>query len=92
MIYSIVPIDQIVFDKQQNNAARMEVMLQGERVVLVKNDNLSYTIERLISTNPKAYLMSELMPGTLIMAVAAKKDSPEVVWEIVNNNSTMQIK
>ena len=45
MIYSIVPFDQILFD-QSTSGMRMDVTLQGEHVVLLKNDNNTYTIER----------------------------------------------
>jgi hypothetical protein len=85
MIYSIVPFEQILFRQEDDKAGtRMEVTLQGERVVLLKNDNNTYTIERLISTNPKAYMMPELMPGNLLMTVTASKDNPRVTWEVMN--------
>lgn len=84
MIYSIIPFDQILFHQQGSTGTRMEVTLDGERVVLLKNDNNTYTIERLISTNPRAYLKPELMPGTLLMTVSAKKETPNLTWTIIN--------
>lgn len=85
MIYSIVPFDQILFDPQANTGTRMEVTLNGEQVVLLKNEDNTYAIERLISTNPKAYLKPELMPGTLLMTITATKETPRVTWQIMNN-------
>lgn len=85
MIYSVVPFDQILFN-QEDPGIRMDVTLNGEHVVIIKNDNNTYSIERLISTNPKAYLKPELMPGTMLMTITAKKETPRVTWTILNNN------
>jgi hypothetical protein len=87
MIYSIVPFDQILFDQQNSAGARMEVTLDGERVVLLQNENNTYSIERLISTNPKAYLKPELAPGTLLMTITGKKETPNVTWQIINRDT-----
>lgn len=86
MIYSIIPYDQMFFNSEDNRQERMEVNINGEKVVLLKNDNNTYTIERLISTNPKAYLNPDFMPGTVIMTVTSKKESPNVKWETMNND------
>ena len=87
MIYSIVPFDQVLFDQQSGTETRMEVTLDGERVVLMKNDDSTYSIERLISTNPKAYLKPELTPGTTLMTITAKKETPEVTWQSINRDT-----
>ncbi len=87
MIYSIVPFDQILFDQQNSAGARMEVTLDGERVVLLQNENNTYSIERLISTDPKAYMKPELAPGTLLMTITATKETPNVTWQIMNKNT-----
>lgn len=84
MIYSVIPFDQILFDQQGESGVRMEVTLDGERVVLLKNDNNTYSIERLITTNPKAYLKPELTPGTLLMTISATKETPNLTWTIIN--------
>ena len=85
MIYSIVPYQQIL-SNEENKQERMEMSINGEQVILLKNDNNTYTIERLISTNPKSYLSPELMPGTVIMTITAKKEMPNVTWEILNKD------
>lgn len=87
MIYSIVPFDQILFDQQNSTGTRMEVTLDGERVVLLQNENNTYSIERLISTNPKAYLRPELAPGTLLMTISGTKETPNVTWQIMNKST-----
>lgn len=87
MIYSIVPFDQILFDQQNSTGARMEVTLDGERVLLQQNENNTYSIERLISTNPKAYLKPELAPGTLLMTITSTKETPNVTWQIMNRDT-----
>ncbi|MBP7176587.1 MAG: YlzJ-like family protein [Thermoclostridium sp.] len=92
MIYSIVPFEQILFDQQSGMETRMEVTLDGERVVLMQNDDKTYSIERLISTNPKAYLKPELTPGTILMTITAEKETPDVTWQIMNRDTTRQIK
>lgn len=84
MIYTIVPYDQILFE-QGSAGTRMEVTLNGERVVLLKNDDNTYSIERLISTNPKSYLKPEFMPGTLLMTITEKKETPAVTWTILGS-------
>ena len=71
MIYSIIPIEQIFYESR-GEISHMEIMLHGERVVLLKNKDNTYTIDKLISTNPKAYLRPELMPGTLLMNITVK--------------------
>lgn len=85
MIYSIVPYQQIV-SNEENKQERMEMSINGEQVILLKNDNNTYTIERLLSTNPKSYLSPELMPGTVIMTITAKKEMSDVTWEILNKD------
>ncbi len=87
MIYSIVPFDQILFDQQGDTGTRMEVTLDGERVVLLQNENNTYSIERLISTNPKAYLKPELAPGTVLMTITATKETPNVTWQIMKRDT-----
>ncbi len=87
VIYSIVPFDQVLFDQQSGTEARMEVTLDGERVVLMKNDDNTYSIERLISTNPKAYLKPELAPGTMLMTITATKETPNLTWQIMNRDT-----
>jgi len=74
LIYSIVPYEQIFYDAR-SEMSFVEVTLHGERVVLLKNKDNTYTIDRLVSTNPKAYLNPELMPGTLLMGVTIKNDN-----------------
>lgn len=81
MIYSIIPFEQIFYDSR-SEMSYMEVTLHGERVVLLKNKDNTYTIDKLISTNPKAYLKPELMPGTLLMNVTVKNDYSDTVWKI----------
>ncbi|MDI9482660.1 MAG: YlzJ-like family protein [Bacillota bacterium] len=71
MIYSIIPFEQIFYESR-GEISHMEIMLHGERVVLLKNKDNTYTIDKLISTNPKAYLRPELMPGTLLMNITVK--------------------
>lgn len=85
MIYSIVPYQQIL-SNEENKQERMEMSINGEQVILLKNDNNTYTIERLLSTNPKSYLSPELMPGTVIMTITAKKEMSDVTWEILNKD------
>jgi hypothetical protein len=87
VIYSIVPFDQILFDQQGDTGTRMEVTLDGERVVLLQNENNTYSIERLISTNPKAYLKPELAPGTVLMTITATKETPNVTWQIMKRDT-----
>jgi len=81
MIYSIIPFEQIFYDSR-SEMSYTEVMLHGERVVLLKNKDNTYTIDKLVSTNPKAYLRPELMPGTLLMNIEVKKDNPNTVLDI----------
>ncbi|MDD4297779.1 MAG: YlzJ-like family protein [Ruminiclostridium sp.] len=86
MIYSVVPYEHIFYNAEENPSLRMEVSLHGEQVVLLKNSDSTYTIERLLSTNPKSYLKPELLPGTLLMTVASVKEAPGVTWEILNKD------
>jgi|GEM_PF-399061 len=91
MIYSIIPPDRLLYNPEDDKQVRMEVNINGEQVVLLKNDNNTYTIERLISTNPKAYLNPEFAPGTIIMPVISKKDNPDVKWEIISDNNGFKL-
>lgn len=86
MIYSVVPYEQIFYNSAENTVSRMEVNLHGEQVVLLKNPDSTFTIERLLSTNPKAYLRPELLPGTLLMNVESVKNAPGVTWKILNTD------
>lgn len=83
MIYSIVPPEQLFYaDIKQE---RMEVSINGEKVILLKNDDNTYTVERLISTNPKAYLKPEFMPGRRLLSVTPDKGTPDAKWEVISN-------
>ncbi|AGC68143.1 hypothetical protein Cst_c11470 [Thermoclostridium stercorarium subsp. stercorarium DSM 8532] len=83
MIYSIVPFEQLYYS--ENKQERMEVVINGEKVILLRNDNNTYTVERLISTNPKVYLNPEFTPGNRIIAITSEKEGPEVKWEIITD-------
>lgn len=64
IIYSIVPVEVIfqnVDIEDYQRAVTVEYM--GEMIEAVPAGNMSYTITRVISTSPKAYLRPELQPG-----------------------------
>lgn len=84
MIYSVIPPEQLYYEETKQE--RIEVIINGERVILLKNDNNTYTIDRLISTNPKAYLNPDFMPGTVIMTITSKKEGPDAKWELMKNS------
>ncbi len=86
MIYSIIPYEKVFYNEDDNTIMRMEASFQGEKVVLIKNSDNTYTLDRLLSTNPKAYLKPELSPGTLLMNVEPVKKDPGVLWKILNTD------
>ena len=66
IIYSIVPYDVIFSQEQENYEGRKYVNYKGELLEVSTAGGNSYKIDRIISTNPKAYLDIEIQPGTHI--------------------------
>lgn len=64
IIYSIVPIE-VIFQKVDvdNYQTAVTIEYMGEMIEAVPTGNMSYTIMRVLSTSPKAYLRPELQPG-----------------------------
>lgn len=67
VIYSIVP-PEVIFSANKENGREnfLEMNYKGERVFVSKHHGNEYTIERIISTSPMAYLDPEIQPGTII--------------------------
>ena len=73
IIHSIVPLE-VIF---QNNFSvdipkTSYVRYMGELVEAVSDGDAGYTINRIISTSPKAYLNPELQPGSKILSFTDK--------------------
>jgi len=90
MIYSIVPAEQLYYSDIKQE--RMEAVINGERVILLKNEDNTYTVERLISTDPKSFLKPEFMPGTRFLQITSEKEGPDLKWKILNEGITMIFK
>ena len=73
IIHSIVPIE-VIFQNMPEELTRRPVTMQymGEMVEVVPNGNMGYTIARVLSTSPKAYLNPELQPGKEIIVGIGK--------------------
>ncbi|HOA81314.1 MAG TPA: YlzJ-like family protein [Defluviitaleaceae bacterium] len=67
MIYSIISND-IIFKNLENEKSIQyeEINYKGSLLQVCYNENKSYIIERLISTDPNDYLNNELQPGNII--------------------------
>lgn len=77
MIHSIVPMEVIFQNNDSSYSEKtVEIQYMGELVEAVPIGEMSYTIKRIISTSPKAYLNSWLQPGKEIkLSVASAKES-----------------
>ncbi len=64
MLYTIMPIDLVLDEKQAENNY-LEKSINGNLVQLNKNDD-NYSVMRIISTNPKAFLDKKFQPGNFI--------------------------
>lgn len=61
MFYSIIPYEQL-FPSSVDDFKYEEINFQGNTIQVYKKDN-KYIIKRVISTDLKVYLNSELSPG-----------------------------
>lgn len=66
MLYTIVPMDIVLQDEQKRNYNYVEKTINGQLIQLNKNSNNKYSVARIISTNPNAFLNPELQPGSCI--------------------------
>lgn len=65
--YSIIPPEYVFstpLNEYQNKAIEIDYL--GEKVEVIPLENNRYTINRIISTLPRAYLNPKLQPGTII--------------------------
>ena len=78
MIYSIVP-PEIIFEnkKDKENYKIKEVQYQGEKLQVMQLENNRLKVQRIISTNPQAYMNPNIQPGTIIKLGFVDDDSPE---------------
>lgn len=67
ILYSIIPAE-VVFDghSDEDGFELIEADYMGEKVQISPLKNNRYTIVRVLSTSPKAYLKPGLQPGTII--------------------------
>lgn len=67
MIYSIIP-NEIIFNdfQDEKNYEYEEIEYKGYLLQVTLDKNNEYKIQRIISTDPYAYLNSEIQPGNLI--------------------------
>ncbi|MCT4597668.1 MAG: YlzJ-like family protein [Vallitalea sp.] len=61
MFYSIIPYEQL-FPTSSDDFKYEEISFQGNTIQVYRKDN-KYIIKRVISTDLKVYLNSELSPG-----------------------------
>lgn len=67
MIYSIIPNEVIFNDFQdEKNYAYEEIEYKGYLLQVSIDKNNGYKIQRIISTDPDAYLNNEIQPGNII--------------------------
>lgn len=80
ILYSIMPVD-VVFRTYDNEYYKkiIEVDYMGETVQVLPVENNNYMINRLISTSPRAFLNSQLQPGTLIKGNMIKFNDKQTV-------------
>jgi hypothetical protein len=74
ILYSIVP-PEIVFQgyNGEGEVKYMEADYKGERVIVSQASDRQYRIDRLISTNPGAFLDASFMPGNIVDEKELKK-------------------
>ena len=66
MLYTVVPMDRVLSFDSEIEYKYEERNINGELVQVTKCDDKNYSVVRIISTNPGAFLMPELQPGYLI--------------------------
>ncbi|HHW66888.1 YlzJ-like family protein [Defluviitalea raffinosedens] len=69
MIYSIIP-DEVIFSDMEDESKAVEeykeIEYKGYLLQVTLEKNSGYRIQRIISTDPYAYLNSEIQPGNII--------------------------
>lgn len=75
IIHSIVPIE-LIFQNDGSQSGQRPVQFEymGQLVEAIPSAGMSYTITRVLSTSPKAYLNPMLQPGKEIRLHSNKKN------------------
>jgi hypothetical protein len=63
MLYTVVPMDQVLSFDSEIEYNYEERNINGELVQVTKCDEKNYSVVRIISTNPNAFLRPEFQPG-----------------------------
>lgn len=65
MIYTIMPIDAVLNNQTDLKYDYCEKTIDGQLVQLNKNEDGKYSLIRVISTDPQAFLSKKFQPGII---------------------------
>ncbi len=65
MLYTVVPIEQIMDQKEQRSHYQ-EMNISGIPCYVEKLSDFEYKIIRIHTSDPKKYLAKELQPGAIV--------------------------
>ena len=74
MIYTIVPIEQVLSESEKELKCLIKARYMDEDVMLSQTRNGDFYMDRLLSTNPLSYLKNEFYPGIKADAGKIKRD------------------
>lgn len=66
MLYTIVPIENIFAQNDSTDCSYCEKEIDGKVIQLNKDNNGKYSVVRIMSTEPSAYLNKKLQPNSYI--------------------------
>jgi len=67
--YTVLPMDLVFHDYNQPSMALEEVLVEGVRMLVRKDNESESTIVRVISGDPSVYLNPRFQPGTKVTRI-----------------------
>ncbi|NLM40087.1 MAG: hypothetical protein GX205_08510 [Firmicutes bacterium] len=66
MLYTVVPLEDVLDGIEEDPPQLVDVVLGGVLLQVEPLSNFSYRVERVISSDPQAYLNLQYQPGSII--------------------------
>lgn len=80
ILYSIIPVEVVFQDRSAvGYGATMVMEYLGEKVEVEQLPDNRYSIRRVLSTSPKAFLNPQLQPGTIISQSRSGSDRQNMI-------------
>lgn len=66
MLYTVVPIEDVLEGWEQDPPITVEIMVEGVLLQVEPLSHFSGRVERVVSSDPQAYLKPKYQPGSIL--------------------------